>query len=85
MLLDRCLEREVVVCLDLVSWREVLLWVRGEDFLDVVRERCVRSVWSSCGRVGSGAGMEGGGSGGCGASAGGGGAATGGGRGAGLG
>ena len=74
-----------MVCLDLVSWREVLLWVRDKDFLGAVRERCVWSEWSSCGRVGNGAEMDGGGSGGSGASAGGGGAATGGGRGAGFG
>ena len=73
--------------LDFLSWWVVLLWVRGEDFLDVVRERCVRSEWPSCGLVGNGAGlgMDVGGRGGGGASAGGGGVSAGGGRGEGLG
>ena len=36
---ERCLEREGVFSLDLSVWVEVLLWVRDEDFLGVVRER----------------------------------------------
>ena len=44
--------------LDLSVWVEVLLRVRDEDLLGVVRERW---VLSSCGRVDDGAGMDGGG------------------------
>ena len=66
---ERCLEREVVFKLDLSVWVEVLLRVRDEDLLGVVRERW---VLSSCGRVDDGAGMDGGGKGGSGVSAGGG-------------
>ena len=70
----------MVFKLDLSEWVEVLLRVRDEDLVGVVRERW---VLSSCGRVGDGAGMDGGGKGGSGASAGGGGTAAGGGNAAG--
>ena len=61
---------------------DVLLRVRDEDLIDVVRGRW---ALSSVGRVDDGAGVGGGGKGGGGASAGGGGTAAGGGRGAGFG
>ena len=77
---ERCLERETVFVLDLSVCVEVLLRVRDEDLLGVVRARW---VLSSCGLADDGAGMDGGGKGGSGAAAGGGGTAAGGGNAAG--